>query len=74
MIRIILNGKKAGIEEIREAVSILREESHAIEVRVTWEYGDAIRLVKEASRAGVQRIVAAGGDGTLSATFFTIQP
>ena len=66
MIRIILNGKKASMEEIREAVSILREESHTIEVRVTWEYGDAIRFVKEASREGIERIVSAGGDGTLN--------
>ena len=66
MIRIILNGKKANMEEIREAVSILREEFHIIEVRVTWEYGDAARLVKEASRDGVRCIVAAGGDGTIN--------
>jgi lipid kinase YegS len=66
MIRIILNGKKAGMEEIREAVSILREESYAIEVRVTWEYGAAVRFVKEASREGIERIVSAGGDGTLN--------
>ncbi len=31
----ILNGKKADMEEIRQAVSILREESFNIEVRVT---------------------------------------
>jgi len=66
MIRIILNGKKSDREEIRESVSILREEGHTIEVRVTWEYGDAIRFVKEASEEGVKRIVAAGGDGTLN--------
>jgi len=54
------------MEEIREAVSILREESYAIEVRVTWEYGDAVRFVKEASREGIERIVSAGGDGTLN--------
>ncbi len=66
MIRIILNGKKAGLNEVRSAVSILRRESSAIEVRVTWEHGDAERFVKEASQEGVQRIVAAGGDGTLN--------
>jgi lipid kinase YegS len=66
MIRIILNGKKADIEEIRDAVAILREESYRIEVRVTWEYGDAMRFVKEASRDGIKRIVSAGGDGTLN--------
>ena len=54
------------MEEIREAVSILRAESHTIEVRVTWEYGDAVRFVREASREGIERIVSAGGDGTLN--------
>ncbi len=66
MIRMILNGKKAHLEEIRMAVELLRAESFNIEVRVTWEYGDAQRFVAEASREGVQRIVAAGGDGTLN--------
>jgi lipid kinase YegS len=61
-----LNGKKADIEDIREAVAILREESYTIEVRVTWEHGDAVRFVQEASKDGVKRIVAAGGDGTLN--------
>jgi len=66
MIRIILNGKKADLEEVRAAVSSLREESKDIEVRVTWEHGDGLRLVQEASREGIQRIIAAGGDGTVN--------
>ncbi len=66
MIRIILNGKKADFREVRPAISLLRNEFNTIEVRVTWEHGDAERLVKEASQDGVQRIVAAGGDGTLN--------
>lgn len=66
MIRIILNGKKAGLDEIRSAVSILRKKSSSIEIRVTWEHGDAERFVNEASQEGIQRIVAAGGDGTLN--------
>jgi lipid kinase YegS len=66
MIRIILNGKKADLYAVRSAVSILRQESSSVEVRVTWEHGDGERLVNEASREGVQRIVAAGGDGTLN--------
>ncbi len=66
MIRIILNGKKAALEEIRSAVAFLRQGSTAIEVRVTWEHGDAERLVTEASQDGVQRIVAGGGDGTIN--------
>jgi lipid kinase YegS len=66
MIRIILNGKKADLEEVRAAVASLREESSSIEVRVTWEHGDGARLVREASREGIRRIIAAGGDGTLN--------
>jgi len=54
------------LDEIRSAVSIVRKESLGIEVRVTWEHGDGERLVNEASRDGIRRIVAAGGDGTLN--------
>jgi lipid kinase YegS len=66
MIRIILNGKKADDEDVRDAVSVLRDEGFVIEVRVTWEYGDARRMVVEASRDGVKRVVIAGGDGSIN--------
>ncbi len=66
MNRIILNGKKAGLEEVRSAVTSLREEAGTVEVRVTWEHGDAARLVREASRDGIERVIAAGGDGTIN--------
>jgi len=66
MIRIILNGKKADNEDIRDAVSRLRGEGYQIEVRVTWEHGDARRMVIEASRDSVERVVVAGGDGSIN--------
>ncbi len=66
MIRFILNGKKAEQEEIRAAVYSLRSQSADIQVRVTWEQGDGERLVREAGREGVKRIVSGGGDGTLN--------
>jgi len=66
MIRIILNGKKADDEDVRYAVSVLREEGHTVEVRVTWEKGDAQRMAYEAGREGVSRLVAAGGDGSIN--------
>ena len=66
MLRIILNGKKAGIEEVRSSITNLRGKDTAIEVRVTYEQGDVDRLVNEAVRDGVVRIVAAGGDGTVN--------
>jgi lipid kinase YegS len=63
---LIVNGKKAGMPEIREAVKQLRREGHKIHVRVTWEYGDCIRYVKEVSELGIHRVISGGGDGTVN--------
>jgi lipid kinase YegS len=65
--RLILNGKCAGDAGLRTAVEALRAEDVCIDVRVTWEAGDAERCVNEAIADGVGTLVAAGGDGTLSA-------
>ncbi|MCW8344471.1 lipid kinase YegS [Vibrio sp. ZSDZ65] len=65
-IRLLLNGKKAAQDDIRQAVTQLRAEGYGIEVRVTWEAGDINRLVTEAYEQGVQRIIAGGGDGTVN--------
>ena len=64
-IRVILNGKKAGLEPVRSAIFSARE-SGRVEVRVTWEAGDVSRLVKEACAEGCTRLVAGGGDGTVN--------
>lgn len=64
-IRIVLNGKKAGLDEVRSAVYSARENGQ-VEVRTTWEAGDLSRLVKEACAEGCQRLVAGGGDGTVN--------
>jgi YegS/Rv2252/BmrU family lipid kinase len=64
---IILNGKKAGYESVRCAIAALREEvTERIDVRVTYEFGDVERLINEAVRDGVKRIVIGGGDGSLN--------
>ena len=63
---LILNGKSAGDEPLREAVFDLRRSGIRIDVRVTWEGGDAARHVEEALANRVDTVVAAGGDGTLS--------
>jgi len=68
-IRLILNGKAATNPEVREAVQLLRDEGHVVDVRVTWEEGDAARLVAEALRDPVDRVVAGGGDGTINQIF-----
>jgi len=64
--RIILNGKSAGDDAVRAAITSLRERDLAIGVRVTWEHGDAARYVAEAIADGVDTIVAGGGDGTVN--------
>ena len=70
--RLILNGKSAGNDELRDAVGHWRGQGVQLEVRVTWEDGDAERYVAEAIDHGVDVIVAAGGDGTLSAVAETL--
>ena len=64
--RLILNGKSAGDDALREAVASMRASGIALDVRVTWEAGDAKRYVAEAIADGVRTLIAAGGDGTLS--------
>ncbi|WP_372392130.1 lipid kinase YegS [Xanthomonas sp. NCPPB 3582] len=64
--RLILNGKSTDNEDLRQAVGRLRKRGILLEVRVTWEEGDAERYVAEAVADGVHTVVAAGGDGTLS--------
>jgi len=70
--RLILNGKSAGDPEVRSAVGALRDGGQALDVRVTWEEGDAERYVAEAIDEGVDVIIAGGGDGTLSAVAETL--
>ncbi|MCD9005742.1 lipid kinase YegS [Luteimonas sp. XNQY3] len=65
--RLILNGKCAGNEAVRTAVAALRARGVHIDVRVTWEVGDAERYAAEALAESVDTIIAAGGDGTLNA-------
>lgn len=69
---LILNGKSAGDEPLRAAVVALRERGVRLDVRVTWEAGDAERYVGDAIATGVDTLVAAGGDGTLSEVATTL--
>ncbi|PKM01807.1 MAG: lipid kinase YegS, partial [Gammaproteobacteria bacterium HGW-Gammaproteobacteria-7] len=62
---LILHGKQALNDEVREAVRQQRDYGWDLAVRVTWEPGDAQRLVAEALDAGYSKLVAGGGDGTL---------
>ena len=64
--RLILNGKKADRVDVRAAVRAARAAGHDLDVRVTWERGDAARFVAEAVRDGVPRVIAGGGDGSVN--------
>jgi lipid kinase YegS len=70
--RLILNGKSAGDDALRAAVATLRGQGIALDVRVTWEGGDAERYVADAIADGADTIIAAGGDGTLSEVATTL--
>lgn len=61
---LILHGKQALNEDVRAAVEGKRKEGWKLAVRLTWEAGDALRLVGEAQAAGYTQIIAGGGDGT----------
>ena len=62
---LILHGKQALNEDVRAAVEQQRAQGWELAVRVTWEAGDAQRLVREALEAGYTHLIAGGGDGTL---------
>lgn len=62
---LILHGKQALNEDVRAAVERKRKHGWELDVRLTWEGGDAQRLVREALAAGHRQIIAGGGDGSL---------
>jgi lipid kinase YegS len=64
-IRVILNGKGAANPQVREAINRIRDEGQPLEVRCTWEGGDAARFAQEAIADGIDVLVAGGGDGTI---------
>src|SRR5437667_11641664 len=63
-VQLIVNGKAAGNDALRAAITQQAALGHTIEVRVTSEKGDARRFVAETGE--VDLLIAAGGDGTLN--------
>jgi len=63
---LVLHGKAAGRDDVRAAVRTVRDEGFPIDVRVTWEAGDATRFAREAAEAGRPVVIAGGGDGTVN--------
>lgn len=65
-LRMILNGKAAGNDRLRDTVARMRGAGHAPEVLVTRGAEDAARFAADACEQGVDVIIAAGGDGTVN--------
>ena len=65
-LRVVLHGKQAQNPAVRAAVAAERAAGNRVDVRVTWEPGDGVRLAEEAARLGTERVVAGGGDGTIN--------
>lgn len=63
---LIVHGSHAADLELRQAVQTLRDQGTPVDVRLTWEQGDAARYAKEAALGPFDVAVAAGGDGTLN--------
>jgi lipid kinase YegS len=63
-VQLILNGKVAANDALRNAIAQQRAAGHRINVRVTQEKGDARRFAAEAGEADL--LIVAGGDGTLN--------
>jgi len=64
--RLILNGKKAQLPEIRQAIETIRSEGTELSVRVTFEHGDILRFLREAIEDNISRLIIGGGDGSLN--------
>lgn len=54
------------LQELRSFVARLRADGHVVRPHLTSGAGDATRLAREAARAGVDLVIAAGGDGTVN--------
>ncbi|HEU4557730.1 MAG TPA: YegS/Rv2252/BmrU family lipid kinase [Longimicrobium sp.] len=66
IVRIALIVKPSSVDEVRAGVIKLREAGHEVFPRVTFEQGDAARFARDAADAGIEMVVAAGGDGTIN--------
>jgi lipid kinase YegS len=62
----VVHGQRTDRPDFRHMVSWVRERGHHVDVRVTFEQGDAIAFAHRAAIEGVDVVVAVGGDGTVN--------
>lgn len=63
---LVVHGARADRPDFRHLVGWVRERGHLVEVRVTFERGDAEAFARDAALRGADVAVAVGGDGTLN--------
>ncbi|MGH7677725.1 MAG: diacylglycerol/lipid kinase family protein [Gemmatimonadaceae bacterium] len=63
---LVAHGARAGRPDFLHMVDWVRSRGHLVDVRVTFERGDAVALARRASADGADVVVAVGGDGTLN--------
>jgi lipid kinase YegS len=65
-IAMIIHGARAEREDVRHLIDWVRAKGHVVEAHVTLEAGDATAMTAAAARAGVDVVIAMGGDGTVN--------
>jgi lipid kinase YegS len=63
---LVIHGARAELPALRDLVARVRDAGHRVDVRVTWEGGDAAGFTQDAVARGADTVVAAGGDGTVN--------
>lgn len=71
---VVLNPSAGSAGDVRAALDDVVEERDGIEIRETEEAGDAGRIARWAVEQEFERLVAAGGDGTLNEVLNGIAP
>lgn len=62
----VVHGGRTDRPDFRHMVNWVRERGHYVDVRVTFERGDAAALARRAAAEGADVVVAVGGDGTVN--------
>ncbi len=65
-VRLVVHAQRVDGEVVRRVLARGREVGLAIDVRPTFEPGDAAAIAEESARVGVKTLLACGGDGTLN--------
>ncbi len=63
---LLLHKKSCSRPEVKQAIKNVRGKGVDISVRIPWGRKDQTIFIKQAAKAGIKRIIAGGGDGTLN--------